>query len=231
MEFLQTEGIWVTESAALLGGFLIAFILARSLVIDLSSVLLRERRIVCGCGQAGTAYDYQHLFSKNPRHVFIVAQNMRTLLDDMDYLPTITAWLERMERRKKRPHLTLILSTPTVLRALDSVAYAHFKKSVKEVVDFREKEPLMKDKITLRFHPGATSLSAIVCDPESKRRGILVFTPKWALDTQPTNRLYCVVERWEYEDLFNRIAGTIPRMAQSDNDSLSLDDVCAEIGI
>lgn len=48
----------------------------------------------------------------------------------------------------------------------------------------------------------------------------MVFTPKWARDTEPGNRIYCVIERWENEELFNRVYGSIPAMLQ--RDSLSL---------
>ncbi len=115
-----------------------------------------------------------------------------------------------------------------MLGALNPVAWDHLKQSVVDLTKFLDKEP-MKDRITLRFHPGATSLSAIGCDPRDQRRGIVVFTPKWALDVQPANRLYFVVERWEHDDLFNRLAGTIPAMVQ--NDSLTLDQVRTELGI
>ena len=151
---------------------------------------------------------------------------MRTLLSDKNYLPSISKWLNR--NKQHTPSLTFILSTPKALGALSATARDHLKQSVVQLRAFTETEPL-REAITIRFHSGANSLSAFVCDPKSRERGIVVFTPKWALDVEPANRLYCVIERWEHEDLFNRLCGTIPAMTQSE--SLTLDQACAELKV
>lgn len=222
----KLDDLSTNEFAGLVGLILIALLIARLLVSDLWNGFSHEKRVVCGSGQAGTPYDCRYLLSKNPKEVFVIAQNMRTLLFDKDYLPCISQWLTRNKDRE--PSLTFVLSTPQVLGALNPTARDHLKQSVVELKEFLKTEA-MRDRITIRFHPGTSSLSAIVCDPKSKHRGILVFTPKWAMDVEPANRLYCVIERWEHDDLFNRIAGTIPAMVQSD--SLGLDQVCAELKI
>lgn len=222
------SGLSTGEQAGLLGLFLIGLLIARSLVSDVWNVLVQEQRIVCGSGQAGTSYDYSSLLSKNPKEVFVVAQNMRTLLSDPDYLPCISRWLGRNKDRE--PSLAFVLTTPEVLGALNPTAMEHLMQSVVQIKAFLDKES-MRDRITVRFHPGAASLSAFVCDPKDRRRGTLVFTPKWALDSQPANRLYCVIERWEHNELFNRVAGTIPAMVQIDSASLNLGQVCGELGI
>src|SRR5260370_1126653 len=71
------------ELAALFVGLIsIAWLIVRSIVNDLRNIFVRESRIVCGSGQAGTAYDYNKLLSDDPEEVFIVAQNLKTLLDE-----------------------------------------------------------------------------------------------------------------------------------------------------
>jgi hypothetical protein len=214
------------ELAGLLGLFLIILLIARSLICDLWNSLVKEKRIVCGSGQAGTPYDYRSLLLRDPTEVFVITQNMRTLLSDKEYLPSISQWLARNGNRK--PSLTFVLCKPNVLGVLNPTAKNHLKQSVVELRNFLKTRPV-NDQITIRFHSSTISLSAFVCDPKSKERGIMVFTPKWGLDAQPANRLYCVVERWEHDDLFNLIAGAIPAMVQ--NDSLSLDQVCTELGV
>ena len=230
---LKSHAIWTglgalstAELASFLGLFLIALLIARSLVSDCWSGVVQEKRVVCGGGQAGTPYDYRSLLLKDPLEVVFVAQNLRTLLSDIEFLPTVSQWLERNKARS--PHLTVVLSTPSVLGALNPTARQHLKQSVTELKGFLSNDAV-RDRTTVRFHPGASSLSAIVCDPKSKRRGILVFTPKWALDDQPANRLYCVIERWEHDDLFSLVAGTIPAMVQ--NDSLTLEQASQELGL
>lgn len=212
------------ELAGLVGLILVSLLLVRSLASDLWNAFLRERRIVCGSAQAGTSYDYHHLLERDPREVIVVVQNMRTLLSDKDYLPSISKWLAR--NKDRHPSLTFILSTPKALGALSSVARDHLKQTVVQLSTFLDTEPL-RDAITVRCHSGANSLSAFVCDPKSRERGLVVFTPKWAIDVEPANRLYCVIERWEHEDLFNRLCGTIPAMTQSE--SLTLDQVSREL--
>ena len=220
------SSITTNELASLIGMLLIALLIARSLINDIWNSVNTENRIVCGTGQAGTSYDYKSLLSKNPRDVIVVAQNMRTLLSDKEYLPTLSRWLGR--NTANQPNLTFILCTPKVLGAINPIAREHLKQSVIDLAGFLKNEP-SKNRILIRFHHGASSLSAMICDPNSKRRGILVFTPKWSLDEQPANRLYCVIHKWEQENLFTRIAGTIPAMVQ--NDSYSLDQVCKEMEI
>lgn len=180
----------ILELAGLVGLILIALLLARSLVSDLWNGLAHEKRIICGSGQAGTSYDYHSLLSRNPKEVIVVAQNMRTLLSDKDFLPSISAWLAR--NKDRGASLTFILSTPMLLGAHSAKAKEHLRQSVIDLKRYLEKEPL-REMINIRFHPGANSLSAFFCEPKSKSQGIVVFTPKWALDVEPANRLFCVI--------------------------------------
>jgi hypothetical protein len=48
---------------------------------------------------------------------------------------------------------------------------------------------------------------------------------KWpsGRDADPKNRHYCVIERWEYRDIFNRVSGH--RVAMIQADSLRLGDM------
>ena len=157
----------ILELAGLVELLLIALLLARSLVSDLWNGLAHEKRIVCGSGQAGTSYDYHSLLSRNPKEIIVVAQNMRTLLSDKDYLPSISMWLAR---NKNGASLTFILSTPKLLGAHSPKAKEHLSQSAIDLKGFLEKEPL-REMINIRFHPGANSLSAFFCDPKSRESG------------------------------------------------------------
>lgn len=217
-----------SKVARLLGLLIILYLVVRSLVNDLWNGFGNQKRIICGIGQPGTTFDYRNLLLRDPNIVFVVAQNMRTLLSDRDYLPSVSQWLDR--NRHRNPRLTFILSTPKALEAINPTAMRHLKQSVSELRDFLTSlDAELRERITIRFHAAATSLSAFVCDPADRLRGILTFTPKWALDTEPGNRLYCVLERWEHDELFSRVTGTIPAMVQSEG--FGLNEVCAELQI
>ena len=64
----------------------------------------------------------------------------------------------------------------------------------------------------MRAHAGATSLSALIRDPSHDERGIIVFTPKWATDSEPGNRIFCVARKSASPAIFAKLVGHVSTM-------------------
>lgn len=86
-----------------------------------------------------------------------------------------------------------------------------------------------RHQLNCHFHPDAVTLSAMIRDPKNDDRGIITLTPRWAADTEPHSRVYCVVEKWAHRAIFNKIYGSMLRMSQ--NDSKTLQEVCEQFSI
>lgn len=233
----------VSELALLLGLIVLSFVALRSLVSDIRRLFPRERQIVCGAGQNGTRYDALRLLAKAQEEVVIIGQNMKTLLSDPDFLPTVA----RRLHNKKNLRIHFVLTTFDAMKAISEspqahlhtsisvdrtvAAEVHYRESVEQIARFVGETLPSEDRnrFSVSFHPGASSLSAIVIDANAKSHSTLVFTPKWAVDAQPDNRLFCVLRRSETPDLFNLLNGSVKRLRQCD--SLSLHDVVKKLNI
>jgi len=115
------------------------------------------------------------------------------------------------------------------MTAVSAAAANHFIESIKLLRRFYlSLNSSQKRCIRIHFHPGAAALSAQVRDPQDSERAALVFTPKWSTDTEPENRLYCVLERRKHKPLFDKLYGAIPGMTQG---SVDLKKMCAKLDI
>jgi len=73
------------------------------------------------------------------------------------------------------------------------------------------------------FHVGATTLSAVFIDPESPD-GILFFSPRWAIQFLPQDRLTCVIDKTKNSSaLYKAIYNSVFLMTQ--RDAKSVDDM------
>lgn len=208
----------------ILGLMLLLLILVKSVIGDLYNILWSERKITCGLGQIGTKYDFPKLFDKYCEEVIVVAQNMHTLLSRSDYFPKI------IELLKQGTKVRFVLTTYEIMTAINPVSAVHFEKSVEMLRnlyhnDLNDKE---REHLSVSFNPAAASLSVVIRDPK-KKRAVLLFTPKWATDKAPDNRMYCVIERCEHKELFDYIYGSIVGMRQCDSPNLK--QMCEKLNI
>ena len=183
---------------------------------DIFTIWKRESQIVCGSGIVGTSYDYDSLMSREPDEVIIIGLNIATLISRKDFLQTMLSSLVK----NPKLHVTLILTPDNIVKELFPLAYEHLIQSVQDIGSFMKDHLTtegLEDRFSVRFHPAAATLSAIVCDPKNKNRGIIVFTPRWGDDAVPANRVFCSIERWKNNELFNLLYGVIPRMTQCDS--------------
>lgn len=215
------------DEIKLLGVAIVIIVAIRSIVREVMEILIPEKRISCGSGIASTEYDFRALLARDPTEVFVVAQNMRTILSSPGNLSAMTKWLSRNPTDVER-RLTIVLATPSSLTGTNLLARQHLRQTVTELREL-QKNALHPEQLLICFHPGAAMLSVIACEKDDPKEGLLVFTPKFGIDAQPGNRLYCVIYRSEHPDLFGVLAGSITMMTQ--NDSLSLEDVCGELDV
>lgn len=213
------------DEIKVLGVAIVIVIALRSIVREVMEVLSPEKRISCGSGIASTEYDFRALLARDPKEIFVVAQNMRTILSNPVNLSAIKEWLSRNPADRER-RLTIILATPTSLTATNPLAGQHLLQTVSELEKL-QKSASHPERLVICFHPGAATLSVIVCEKDNPKEGLLVFTPKFGVDAQPSNRLYCILYRTEHPDLFGVLAGSITMMTQ--NDSFSLQEVRREL--
>jgi pyrimidine deaminase RibD-like protein len=185
----------------------------------------QERSILSGLGQRGSSYEFTAFADNKTKELYLVAQNLRTLLHRPDFLPHVKSLLAQGTR------VTLVLTTFEAMSAINPVGAIHLRESVRNLRDFYFSLRSEKRRKLLRvhFHPAASSLSVQVRDPGIEGRALLVFAPKWATDTEPENRLYCVLDRGQHKDQFDKLYGSIPSMTQID--SLSLKQMCEKLDI
>lgn len=186
----------------------------------------REARLIpCGLGQRGSPQDFRNFADRTTREWILVAQNLRNLLSRSNFLPHVRRLLASGATIK------LVLATPEIMKAIGPKPLRHLVQSVNDLKKFyfSLSSPRQKRRLKVYFNEGAISLSVQVRDPDNPARALLVFTPKWATDIEPENRLYCVLDGRHHKILFDKLYGPIPGMMQSD--SRNLRQMCAELEI
>ena len=214
------------DEIKVIGVTVVIVIAIRSIVREIMETLSPEKRISCGSGIASTDYDFRALLARDPREVYLIAQNLRTMLSSPGNLSAMAEWLSRNPEDDQR-RLTIVLATPSALTGTNPLVKEHLRQTVAELRTLQQSNS-NDGRLVIRFHPGAATLSVVACEKDDPNKGLLIFTPKFGLDTQPGNRLYCVIYRREHPDLFGVIAGSITTMTQ--NDSLTLEEVSSELG-
>lgn len=186
---------------------------------------IEARLIACGLGQRGSPYEFTTFADSKTRELILVAQNLGTLLQRPAFLSHLRRLLTGVTR------VTLILSTPEIMRAISPAAELHLMQSVKDLKQFyfSLKSSWQKRRLKVYFNAAPTALSVQVRDPENPARALLVFTPKWSTDAEPENRLYFVLDRRQHKVLFDKLYGAIPGMTQAD--LLDLRGMCEQLGI
>jgi hypothetical protein len=168
----------------------------------------------CGVGlvmpyriPARLGLQYDTLIDAQTRELVIVGQNLQGLLRDNFFDRIHDCLIERPDFRT-----LVILAVPEYFNALtvkpaERQEYsAQFKNTIRRLKALRSSlSEAAQGRLRVIAHPGACSLSAIFCDPSDPKRGLAAFTPKWATDQEPDNRITCIVRRSENEVLFGRL--------------------------
>lgn len=169
--------------------------------------------------KAGNAkFDFKKISAVLDEHteeVIVVAQNLQTLLRN-DILTALRPILEK----KGNSQILIVLSVPEFFTGISTNQHEdlqyleQFANTIQQLNRFKfSLKEAQKPRFRVFFHPGASSLSALIRDPADKHRGVLIFTAKWTTDTEPDSRVVCIVDRETNDYLFQRLIGHIPIMA------------------
>jgi hypothetical protein len=157
------------------------------------------------------------------KHELIIAgSNLRSWLSDEATRDGIVT-----RAKEKKVKITLILADYDAMRPLSREGEGHLVNSVEEIQEMLTRlEPDERPYLKVYFHPGASTLSAVFVDPRQDN-GILFFTPRWAVQVVPGERLTCKIDkRINSSDLYKALHDSVLNMTQ--NDAKSIDKMLAE---
>ena len=117
--------------------------------------------------------------------------------------------------------VTLMLAMYETLRPISPEGAIQLRESAKDIRktldDLASGE---RDLMRAYFHVGPATLFAVFIDPESPG-GILFFSPRWAIQFLPQDRLTCVIDKSiNSEGLFKALYNGVLLMRQGDAKSL-----------
>jgi hypothetical protein len=158
----------------------------------------------------------QDLMADATQHLILAGANLRGWLSSPQTRERLVA------RARDHKRVTLILTTYDAIRPLSPEGETHLRQSVAEIRDMRN-ELDGEDGgryLAAHFHVGAATLSAVFVDPDAPN-GRLYFTPRWAMQVIPEERMTCVIDkRVNSTRLFRAIYGSVLNMTQADAESL-----------
>lgn len=191
------------------GCLVVLFMFTRTIIQEIESFLPERKRIIIDSGLYGTNYRYSKFFERAKKNIIITGQNLRTLLNDENFLPFLRSKLET------QPELNIKI-VGTSYEILESLAERHaneLARSIGQLKDWIEElDEQQRARVTVLFHPGASSLSSMIRDPDDDANGAAIFTAKWLTDVEPSNRIFCVIERWNTPEIFNKLFGGVEGM-------------------
>jgi hypothetical protein len=157
-------------------------------------------------------YSRADLIERTQEELILAGPNLRSWLSDEDAKRGLVDLV-----RVRRVRVTLILATYETLAPVSPEGAIHLRESAK---DIREMMGLLdgaeRRLMTAHFHIGASTLSAVFVDPRSPD-GILFFSPRWAIQFLPQDRLTCVIDKKVNSPaLFRAIYNGILLMTQGD---------------
>jgi hypothetical protein len=166
-------------------------------------------------------YRRTDLIKRAKAEIILAAPNLRSWLSDSSTRHELVRLVRTSEAR-----VTLILATYETLRPIAPEGSAHLRQSVEDIKDMRDSlNPEERKRMTAHFHVGATTLSAVFIDPDTPQ-GILFFSPRWAIQFLPQDRLTCVIDKSVnspslYKALYNSVLLMTQRDARSLEDMLT----------
>jgi hypothetical protein len=162
-------------------------------------------------------YNRADLMARTRRELVLAGPNLRSWLSDNDSKRGLI-----MLVKERRIRVTLILATYETLSPISPEGAVHLRESVKDIR--RMTELLDGDEkllMSVHFHVGASTLSAVFIDPTTPD-GILFFSPRWAIQFLPQDRLTCVIDKTVNSPaLFKAVYNGVLLMTQGDAKSLA----------
>jgi hypothetical protein len=178
--------------------------------------------------KAGTGFDYRSILDLETREFIVLGQNIRGLFRQNAQFQS-----EMQTRLVTNPDFLarIILTVPEFFTGIsnsknpDRDFQAQFAATVYSLKMFHSSLPKsVQGRFQVRFHSGTSSLTAFIRDPEDRRRGMIVFIPKWATEITPGARVFCIIERSNHDALFQSLYGYVPEMYDKAL-SVSLDEM------
>jgi hypothetical protein len=157
-------------------------------------------------------YSRAELMGRAQEELILAGPNLRSWMSDDDSKQGLVDLV-----RRRHVRVTLILATYETLRPISPEGAIHLRESAKDIDAMmasldRSERRLM----SAHFHVGASTLSAVFVDPRSPH-GLLFFSPRWAIQFLPQDRLTCVIDRRiNSPDLFKAIYNGVLLMTQGD---------------
>lgn len=227
--FMKNPEDWILQ-AQTVGVFLLVFIVIRSIFGDLEYIIDREKKAVVGTGIEHSRYAFRKFLDAKSEKLFLIGQNLRTPFSDQRNIEH----LEKIIKKNKSLRLTLIMTTIDALMAIsphpEDETKTEYIQTLNELRDFLDR--LTKDerkRIRIHFHRGASSLSMAIRDPDSEKRGELVFQPKWSTEMEPHNRVFCAIRHWEHPEIFKKYTGYLTILTGIQ--ALSFEATCEQLGV
>ncbi|MEY9961981.1 hypothetical protein ABIA33_000002 [Streptacidiphilus sp. MAP12-16] len=157
-------------------------------------------------------YSRLDLMKRANKELILAGPNLRSWMSDAESKRGLVALVKERHIR-----VTLILATYETLRAVSPEGAIHLRESVKDIQKiFNLLDDAEKELISAHFHIGASTLSAVIIDPDTQE-GILFFSPRWAIQFLPQDRMTCVIDKTiNSEALFKSIYNGVLLMTQGD---------------
>jgi hypothetical protein len=157
-------------------------------------------------------YSRSDLIERTKQELMLAGPNLRSWLSDDDNKRGLIELV-----KKRRVRVTLILATYESLGSISPEGALHLRESAKDIREmFTTLDGVERKLMTAHFHVGASTLSAVFIDPR-RPEGILVFSPRWAIQFLPQDRLTCVIDKTiNAESLYNALYNSVLLMTQGD---------------
>jgi TIR domain len=157
-------------------------------------------------------YSRTELIRRAQEELILAGPNLRSWMSDDDSKQGLVDLV-----RRRHVRVTLILATYETLRPISPEGAIHLRESAKDIGAMMASLDTSERRLmSAHFHVGASTLSAVFVDPRSPQ-GLLFFSPRWAIQFLPQDRLTCVIDkRINSPDLFRAIYNGVLLMTQGD---------------
>jgi hypothetical protein len=157
-------------------------------------------------------YSRAELITRAQEELILAGPNLRSWMSDDDSKQGLVDLV-----RRRHVRVTLILATYETLRPISPEGAIHLRESAKDIgAMMASLDGPERRLMSAHFHVGASTLSAVFVDPRSPH-GLLFFSPRWAIQFLPQDRLTCVIDRRiNSPDLFKAIYNGVLLMTQGD---------------
>ena len=154
----------------LIGILMILLVFLRTIISDFHMVFTQQNNTFCDTGQYGTKYDLEHFITKKTNDLYIIGQNLRTIISETKNIEAIKKYLN-----KKNKYLTLILSPYDVLQKVHPLAAADLLLSINELKNLKNSfDDDIKKRFNIWFHYGTVTLSSMIKNPKDTN-SVLIF--------------------------------------------------------